>query len=458
MFADFSVKTSLREIKIAKLYLFFLPFRMIMPLVWMQDFIGPLANSFDLVFHIYGLLLWSSNEGGFFYSASNRSLFGTIKGSIVLLNLSSMFMSIVMFTSYGNLHGASPFFAIIPMMLFYFQYLFMFLYNIRVFSILDYGTIVKQIKKSCRVLLCLAYIQIAVMMGIGGGLYDAIVSVIGGFNTSDRLPKLCLTVSEGAAAGSLMGVFVFPFLFGRYIHGDKKAQWELLLWLIPLYFTHSSTAMLLFFCCFLVFLFEVTKKGRSLAFKLTGLGILSATFGLILMYTGVLGDEVLEDINYLLFEKATDQENGSTISRQVSLIINWGCFTEMPLFGVGNGLQGYFFNKYFPMEFLYVAGSDVGDFFEIAQTGISNGGCFWPGYLSGYGIFGLLLLLNLVTKLIKQRKSRSRNLGLFNEMFIMGAICFIPLGMQGEAYCLYYAWFVLAIPFMYFQKEELENA
>lgn len=130
----------------------------------------------------------------------------------------------------------------------------------------------------------------------------------------------------------------------------------------------------------------------------------------------------------------------------------------MPLLGVGNGLQGYFYNKYFPMEFLSIAGSDVGEFYEIAQTGIANGGCFWPGYLSGYGILGLLVLFNLVTKLIKQRKLRCQNLGLFNEMFIMGAICFIPLGMQGEAYSLYYAWFVLAIPFMYFQKEELENA
>lgn len=458
MYADFSIKTSSKEVKVAKLYLIFLPFRMILPFAWMQNILGPLAYSFDLIFHVCGLILWLSNEGRFKYSNSNRFLFGTIKRSIIFLNLSSIFMSIVMFSLYGNLNGDSPFTAIIPMILFYFHYLLMFLYNIRVFSILNYRTIVEQIKKSCRALLFLGYIQVAVMLGIGSGLYDAAVSVIGGLNSSDMLPKLCLTVSEGAAAGSLIGVFVFPFLFARIIHGDKSAQMELLLWLIPLYFTHSSTAMILVFCCFLVFLYEGTKKGTSLVFKLTGFAILAAIFCLILLVTGVLGNEVWEEINYLLFEKASDQDNGSTISRQVPFIINWGCFTEMPLFGVGNGLQGYFYNKYFPMYLLNIHGSDVGNFYDVAQTGIANGGCFWPGYLSGYGIAGLLVLLNLVIKLIKQKKIRSQNLGIFNEMFIMGAICFIPLGMQGEAYSLYYAWFVLAIPFMYFQKEEIRNA
>lgn len=450
-----SIHTTPLEVKVAKLYLFFLPFRMIMPFAWLKDIIGPLGGSLDILFHIYGLILWLRNEGSWRFSARNQGLFNTIRNSIFVLNISSVIMSLVMYVSYGELHGKSPFVAIIPMILFYFHYLFMFLYNIRVFSILDYGTIVDQLKKSCRVLLCLAYIQIVVMMGIGCGLYDAIVSVIGGINTSDKLPKLCLTVSEGAAAGSLMGVFVFPFLFGRYIHGDKKAQWEILLWLIPLYFTHSSTAMILFLCSFLLFLFEVTKKGSSLALNLAGFGILIAIFGLVLMYTGVLGDEVLNDVSYLLFEKASDQDNGSTISRSVPIILNWGCFTEMPLFGVGNGLQGYFFNKYFPRDYLFVQGSDAEMFYDIAQTGIANGGCFWPGYLSGYGILGLLVLFNLVIKLIKQRRLRSPNLGLFNEMFIIGAICFIPLGMQGEAYSIYYAWFVLAIPFMFFSKEEI---
>lgn len=456
-----NIQASQKEIKVAKLYLFFLPFRMILPFAWLKDFIGPLGGSFDLLFHIFGLILWAQNAGGFRFSKCNRALFDTIKNSILILNISSVFMSAVMFASYGDLHGKSPFTAIIPMILFYFHYLFMFLYNIRVFSILNYGTIINQLRKSCITLLCLAYIQVAVMLGIGSSIYDDIVNIIGGINTSSMLPKLCLTVSEGAAAGCLMGILIFPFILSRIIHGDRRAKYELFLWLIPLYFTHSSTAIILFTFDIFLFMYLMVKKSayhRKIFVNTIGFFSFIGICALGLFMSGLMQTEIIEDITYLLFEKAGDQENGSTISRSVPFILNWGCFTEMPLFGVGNGLQGYFFNKYFPMQYLFVEGSDVGVFYEKAQTGIANGGCFWLGYLSGYGILGIIILLVLISKFRASIKYRSKNLGLFREMYIMGSLCFFPLGMQGEAYSLYYAWFVLSIPFMYFRKEELWHA
>ena len=66
---------------------------------------------------------------------------------------------------------------------------------------------------------------------------------------------------------------------------------------------------------------------------------------LILFEIGLFGDEAIEQIEYLLLEKVTDTSNGSTTSRTVPLLVNWGAFTEFPIFGVGNGLQGYFSTK-----------------------------------------------------------------------------------------------------------------
>ena len=59
--------------------------------------------------------------------------------------------------------------------------------------------------------------------------------------------------------------------------------------------------------------------------------------------------EMFEQIEYLLFEKATDSDNGSTVSRTVPLLVNWGAFMEHPIFGVGNGLQGYYYEKFYCM-------------------------------------------------------------------------------------------------------------
>lgn len=444
------------EVKVAKWYLVLLPVRIITPLMFLQSIAGPLFDYIDSVIMLWGLYLWVKNGGRLSIPNHNKSLYSTIKGSICYLNISSVIMAVVMYATYGNYRGDSPFTAIIPMMLFYFQYLLMFTYNIRVFQILDYSTITGCIKKSTRFLLVIAYFQVLAMVGGLMPVYTLFANFIGGF--SPVLPKLCLTGLEGAAAGSLMGVFVFPFLFARIMHGDNKASRELLLWMLPLYFTHSSTGYILFAVDFLMFVFLMVKNGLSggRVFKqMLGLGLLALIGYSALSYTGVIDADVIADINYLLFEKVSDGDNGSTVSRSIPFYVNWGAFTEMPILGVGNGLQGYFFYKYFPMEALYVPGSDVGEFYQVAQTKIGNGGCFWPGYLSGYGIMGLIVLLIVIMKLNKTRKSRAQNLGLFNEMFLMGSLCFIPLGMQGEVYCMYFAWFVISIPFMYFNVSEI---
>lgn len=444
------------EVTIAKLYVFLLPFRMIMPFEFLKDIIGPLANYIDTIFMLIGLILWMGNENRFRIEASNIRLFRTIRNSVFYLNASSLIMSIVIYSIYGDYNGKSPFIAVIPMMLFYFQYLLMFLYNIRVFQLLDYKTLVNIISKVCWVLLVIAYMQVLAMLGIGTSVYDTFADIVGGFVSSTKIYKLPLTASEGAGAGGLLGIFIFPFLFAKYAYGDRKTIYQILLWLIPLYFTHSSTAFILFTIDLLLFLFIIFKKskGVNIFFKLGSICVLSLTLLIILSEAGILNTEIWDKISYLLFDKSTDLKNGSTVSRTVPLIINWGCFKEMPFMGVGNGLQGYFFDKYFPMYLLHVPGTDLGMFYErIHETGtIANGGCFLPGYLSGYGIMGIIVMINFIVKLRRERKTKAAHLGLFNYMFIMGSVAFFVMAISSEMYCLYYAWFVLSIPFMYFHK------
>ena len=447
------------ERRVAKWYLILLPFRLITPLLFLQDFLGPLVDYLDAVLNVFGLLLWMSKDSSFSIPSNNISLYSTIKRSVIYLNSSSIIMAGVMLALYGEYNGNNPFIAIIPMMLFYFQYLLMFLYNIRVFQLLNYKTVVDCIKKSCWILLGVAYFQVLAMTAGLMPVYVSFAKVVGGFSTI--LPKLCLTGLEGAAAGSLLGVFVFPFIFSRILHGEKKASIELFLWLIPLYFTHSSTAYILFAVDFMLFLYLAVTKGYSggkIVQQLIGLLSLGVIFYAVLSLGNFIQSETLNDVNYLLFEKVADADNGSRISRSIPFYLNWGAFTEMPLLGVGNGLQGYFFNDYFPMEVLYMQGTDVGVFYDRAQLNIANGGCFFPGYFSGYGIIGLIVLIVVIKRLNITRKQRIQNLGLFNEMFIMGSLCFFPLGMQGEVYCLYFAWFVISIPFMYFSLDDITNA
>ncbi len=438
------------EIKIAKLYLFFLPFRMIMPFEFLKLIVGPLANYFDTVFLMIGLSLWLFNGKGVRILSTNMPLLRTTCNSVLYLNISSIVMASVMYFTYGNFNGQSPFIAVMPMILFYFQYLLIFVYNNRVFQLLSYSTVVGIINKTCKVLLIIGYIQVLVILGIGGSVYDFISSIIGGFVNSSSIYKLPLTATEGAGAGGLLGIFVFPFLMSRYLHGHKGSLYQIILWLLPLYFTHSSTAYLLFALDLGIFFIILVKRFNGFV-NVMRIGVVS-----VIILTGMTASspEIRNEISYMLIEKATDTDNGSTVSRMTPYIINWGCFTEMPLMGVGNGLQGYFYEKYFPKEFLNVPGTDLGVFYEkINEPGtIANGACFLPGYFSGYGIVGLLVLINFIFALRRTRKLRKKELGLFNEMFIIGSVAFLVMSISSEMYCLYYAWFVLSIPFMYFQN------
>lgn len=449
-----SIRPTQSEISVAKLYLFLLPFRMIAPLNFLQDIIGPLADYIDTIFISIGLFLWIMHAHSIHISKVNMPLFKTIRNSILYLNASSVVMACVMYNLYGDCNGKSPFIGIVPMILFYTQYFFMFLYNIRVFQLLKYKDIVNLISKCCLVLLILGYIQVLGMLGIASPIYDFIAEILD--LPPSIYPKLSLTGTEGASAGVLMGVFIFPFLFARYIHGNRKSLTQIFLWLIPLYFTHSSTAYMLFGIDLMLFIYIYLKRlnKSSTYIKIISIGCISVSLYLGASYLGVINNKLIEDINYMTFEKVGDKSNGSTISRMAPYYLNWGYFTEMPVMGVGNGLQGYFFKKYFPYRLLSVPGTDLGKFYKRAteEGTIANGGCFLTGYFSGYGIIGVIVLVNFIIQLRKTRKSRQKELGLFNEMFTLGSIAFFVMAFTSEVYCLYYAWFVLSIPFMYYKN------
>lgn len=446
------------EITIAKLYCLSLPLRMFSQLSFLQNIFWGCAKHLPFIFHIIGLLLWLVNEGGKPRCEGKEKLAGQAIKLVIWLNISSIIMAVVIQAIYGN-HGSENAFQGIAGMLVYFtQYLFMFLYNYRVFQLLSIDELNKLLHIDCLILLVIGYMQVLVMNGIGAGIYDRI-NVLGITFPSTYLSKLCLTASEGANAGSLICIFVFPYLFSNILMGRRIYIIEFILWLIPLYYTYSATAYILCTVCTGVFVFLLIMRsnnpGKGFTTLLISLFVVGG-FLLILLRTGVLNDERVAEIRYLLLEKATDTTgNGSTAARTVPFLVNWGAFKEYPLLGVGNGLQGYFYEKYFPDWALKVQGSDVSIFLARSKEGISNSGLFIPGLLSGYGIVGCFAIGIFIWNCIKENKA----IGFFTEnfyyMYILAGVSFFVMGLQCDAWGLYYAWFMLSIPFMTLHKETI---
>lgn len=444
---------------VAKIYCFVLPIRMISQLSFLKNIFFGCAFYLPFVFHLVGLILWGCSEGWKPSFGEKRDLLQKATLLVIWLNISSVIMASIIQIGHGNQGSENAFQGIAGMIVYFCHYFLMIVYNYRVFKLLPLEDIRKILHSVCVLLLIIGYVQVLVMNGIGASIYDN-VNFLGILNSSSRLPKLCLTGSEGAGAGGIIGILVLPFLFSQIVNGKRKYILESLMWLIPIFYTYSSTAYILVvidvLVLFCILIIRAENRRRGIQTVILVLLCLSSVL-FALRITKVLDEDRIEQIRYLLFEKSTDSENGSTVSRTVPLLVNWGAFTEYPFFGVGNGLQGYFYEKYFPAEALTVAGSDVGMFLDKSREGISNGGIFFPSLLSGYGIFGCTLILLFIWQNIQENRRNRYTIGEFYYLYILSGIAVVFSGFQGDFYGKYYLWFLLSIPFITTNETTLNN-
>ena len=443
---------------IATLYLYLLPVRMISQLSWFASMLRGAGIYFDVILHGLGVVLYVLTRGGQIPTGRGRSsgLMQYTGFAILALNCSSVIMACIMQAIYGDQGNESAFDGILGMLIYFTQYFLIFWYNREVFRMIGKEALLKILHRLCAALLILGWWQYLIM-NVGGffaTVYDRL-NIFGIVNPSRQLPKLCLTGSEGAGAGTLLAIFILPILFSRILTepaGKRRIYiFQVIAWLPPLYMTRSSTAYILATVSFAVFFFYLLRKRKNPAMLIVVSLVFLFVFVLLLFPDTVLEwfpEDIREQISYLLLEKATDLSNGSTVSRTVPLIVNWGAFSEYPILGVGNGLQGYFYPKYFPDWAYHVAGSDVLVFLERSKTGLSNGGVFFPGFLSGYGLLGICLLAGYILKSHELVQNAKEELGPFYYVYKIAVWAILFSGFQGDFYGTYYLWFILSIPFM----------
>lgn len=454
--AGLIVKTSKLEIQLAKIYIFLLPIRMIPPLLGVAALFHGAALYFDFILNALGILLYLYHSNGKIYLANDNPsrLTRDFAVSVVILNVISILMAIETQITQGDYAGESAFSGIIGMQIYYFQFVLIVLYNRRVFNILSEDEIWWVLSWSNAFLLILGYFQMAALL-LGGTFRSAITS-IDVFHIlwpDDNMWKLSLTGKEGAEAGTILGIIVLPYLLSCIAMGKSKFQsiLQLILWIPVLAMMQSTSAYLMAISAtvgFLLFVFSSDKKKQAVILLfIIFCGSIIALFGDSLI------NRLPSDTRYLIFAKAMDMNNGSTISRTVPLVTNWKAFLEHPLFGVGNGLQGYYFTKNIPQWMLNVPGSDIGTFYQTAKGQIINGGVFFPSYLSGYGIIGVCILIYLLSRIkciMKDMKVTSKK---FYALFSIAVLPIIVCGFQGDFSGNYLIWFVISLPFISYGKK-----
>lgn len=447
------------EKNLAKAFVFFLPFRMLLLLTPITDMFGAQSEYFSFVFHVIGISIYVMYRNGKM-TIGKKSSSDIIKfffKIIVAFSISSFVMSCLIDYEYGDYNGNSPYIAVLKLFLDFLQYVLIFVYCRIVFSILGSSNILKILVFSSRILLVLGYLQI-VLLGFGKALLPLYDVVLGVFQFNTFNSQIALSFMEPSYAAMYLGCLVFPLHLSRlFTHEYRRVSpvIELLLWIPPWIYTKSTTAYLLVLTALgvaLILRMLDTSSGRISKI----VSITAIILGIIFLATIDFWDSIFGfNFSYLFVQKFMDLGNQSTASRTIPLVGDIFIFLEYPLFGCGNGLQGYFFDKLIP--FNYYSGLSLDQATSQLLRGtfpsIPNGQLFVPAIFSGYGVFGVLLFYFFFKKCILNIKKQFSDNPLFAYMYTIAFLPIIIAGFKSEFIGVYYIWFVLSLPYAAFDQK-----
>lgn len=253
--------------------------------------------------------------------------------------------------------------------------------------------------------------------------------------------------TEPSSNGGIICMLVLPFVVSKVMKGS---HWRFKLYaallVILIFYVSSSQCYIAFLALVLGFSFVYWNRliGHKGVVLLALIGALCCAGFLIISMSGsdVLESEPVQKLHYYLFEKASDQNNGSTVTRSSTLINDLCVFLQFPLFGCGEGIQGFFFNENVSSHM------NVGTSVELTnllagKSGVVGPGCFITAILSSFGLVGMFLFLRALFKNLSEAKVCRGELGGYYEMSVMALFAAIPMGFVGISFAGSWSMYVI---------------
>lgn len=444
------------------IYIFFLPFGnafapTFMPAVLKQY----LFKNTSLYFFVIGIiLLLFLNKGKMEYGS------GIAKWMKYFAYTSaySFIAALILFIPLGECNGEDTFRAVIgPIMNTALMVLAIYYNYIALKDFVDFKELFKIFDIQIIILLIVGYLQfICSTTGALSGVYSALANALNLLPLSNLNRGVTFFGTEPSSA-SLLCYVIIPYIFSRIIDevGWHKVRYILAIALF-MFLTLNSTSssfLILFLLCWAAFIGIVLSKGtvyRGVLISAFVIGMVIAVgYGLdnmIQVYTGT--DK--ESIMYYVFGKIVDRTSQSTMMRSSSIINDMKIFFANPITGVGNGIQGYFFNDNCPNW--AKASSEVQSWLSGKNGIMGGGGAYFPTLLSSFGLFSLLVLVPLfkvyktAIEINEFEDNEAKNMFLiFIVLFAAAGWFSMSLGDQNAA-------FIMSIPLAVSMNEEYNDA
>lgn len=432
------------------LYLIMMPFENFHP--FGLNSLGTFARSPSFFFHIIGLVIMIVKTKGRI-KLDEYGYFKSLFKLVLLVNSISLIMAAVLYFPIGRLAGQRTLDTIWQPMFYKFMTVAIIYYNYYMIKKVDFEFIKKTISIIIFYTLGLGYIQIAAIL-VGNPFKNILdeLNMLGlTYSTNICLSsgKAILMFSEPSYAEILICGLLMPLICGDLITSRKKQKHiVILLAFLPIVIFNASSSLLtgvlicLSITVYIHFRDGTITKRQMIAF-LTASGI---------ALVALLGDRsLLNLIKQQVFEKPFDNTNLSSIQR-TSIIRN--ClltFLGYPILGVGNGVQGFFYEK-------HLSANDYRSY-EVRNTlkyenGVPGAGSWAGGWLSGYGIIGIIALVSFIKKtyrIICNYKGTT-----LYYSYIIGGVCFLVCSwFTASTTGGYLSIFILSIPV--FAKHHFER-
>ena len=425
---------------LAKLFIFFIPFSIFAPLAFLKRVFVGVAGRSSFVFLLLGLLLYVI-EGG--------ELFRHFAIMYIVVDLTSLMMAVVLHSELGTIGGESTLEATVKKIILSVALIAIFFYMREVFHLLSKEEIERVFDHLTIICIAIGLLQIGVLRNgsVFRVIYDLINRVFNAWPSSsiNATGRIALFTSEPASIAGFFGVGLFPYLYSKWLHygltiGDLI---KLLLLVYIMYYTNSTTGYALFCVDTFIFILLYLRKPGTSQGKKAG-GILLMIVLVLLSVYFLAGHEAVSSNITDVFDKLFNADNTSSYTRKIGLQVNWNVFKLYPIAGVGNGNQGFYYQRFFPKSALTTPWAR--ERYNQATTQLMDGGVYFASFMSGYGMIGIILMVVFLFKgasLIMREKDR---FGSFYYFYIISIISLIIYGFSSTLIGDFSTWFILGLP------------
>lgn len=422
---------------IYKLYVFFLPFGVFLNIPWFTEGVGNIFSPFSTLFMYLGWFVLMASKGLHIeQSDGTRAIF-----RLWLFMMAFEMLAVAAWSIFGTIPVGleAPERAILGDVVLYSRIVLSVFFNYYCLSkVISFRELFRIFDWQLAILLCVVIFQTLAYATLSPfvGFYSTLSNYFS-FVPLEKLWEMergiCLFESEPGHL-TILCFLALPYsayrLFferGNFLKNTLYIA-SFILFILLSFFSGSARTIACFLGAFF-FIFMV-RLGLNTKILLVGaliVGMLSTVSLLFAEDINIKSDK--ESLEYALVGKAADTESLSTMMHASTIINDLKIFQDYPLTGVGDGLQGYFYIDNVPN---WTKKSEEVKTYIYNRIMANGGGTFFPNYISGYGLIGILFL-----GLFVHRYRRCYNTSILTTdngarlIFLSGMFVFLFAGWYG---------------------------